>query len=88
MSLLTAGTVETFMVIKDTIADGATLKGLNLRKKTGATAIAVVKDEKSYTSPSPDFCIDAGDILVLVAAHKDMNQAFAFLSHPKGKAAD
>ena len=83
MSLLTAGTVETFMVIKDTIADGNNLKGLNLREKTNATVIAVVKGEKSYTSPSPDFCIDAGDILVLVAAHKDMNQAFTFLSQPK-----
>ncbi len=83
MSLLTAGTVETFMVIKDTIADGATLKGLSLREKTGATVIAVVKGEKSYTSPSPDFLIEAGDIVVLVAAHKDMKHAFDFLSQKK-----
>ncbi|HLP62061.1 MAG TPA: cation:proton antiporter [Candidatus Deferrimicrobium sp.] len=83
MALLTAGTVETFMVIKDTIADGSTLKGIGLREKTNATVIAVVRDDKSYTSPSPDFLINAGDILVIVAAHKDMDQAFRFLSQPK-----
>ncbi|MCU0285415.1 MAG: NAD-binding protein, partial [Acidobacteria bacterium] len=83
MTLLTAGTVETFMVIKDTIADGATLRGIGLREKTNASVIAVVRNDKSYASPSADFLIYAGDILVIVAAHKDMDNAFNFLSQLK-----
>lgn len=82
MALLTAGTVETFMIVENSAADGTNLKELSLREKTGATVIAVVRGEKSYTSPSPDFYIAAGDILVLVAAHKNMTQAFTFLSRP------
>ena len=83
MALLNAGTVETFLVIKDSIADGSTLRGLNLRKQTNAMVIAIVRNDKSYTSPSPDFLMNAGDILVIVAAHQDMDRAFTFLSHPR-----
>jgi CPA2 family monovalent cation:H+ antiporter-2 len=77
--LLTAGTAETFFVAKDTPAEGRTLGELDLRKKTGATVIAVVRGEQSFTGPSSEFRIQEGDTLVLVASHKDMDRAFQFL---------
>lgn len=78
--LLRAGTAETFYVSKDSPAVGKSLRELDLRQKTGATIIAIVREEKSFTSPSPEFAIREGDTLVLVASHQDMDRAFNFLS--------
>lgn len=78
--VLTAGTVETYFISKDSVAKDKTLKELNLRQETGATVIAIVRDEKPFASPSPEFIIEEGDILVLVANHQDMDRAFRFLS--------
>lgn len=80
--LLKAGTAETFLIHGDSPADGKSLKELDLRQKTGATIIAVVRGEKSIASPSPDFILREGDTLVLVASHADMDKAFVFLSPP------
>ncbi len=77
--LLRAGTTETFLIPQDSPAAGKTLKELDIRQKTGANIIAVVRGEESITSPSPDFKIKEGDTLVLVANHKDMDRAFHFL---------
>lgn len=76
---LAAGTAETYYVSENSAAAGKNLQELDLRKKTGATIIAIVRDEKSHTSPPSDFQIREGDILVLVASHRDMGRAFEFL---------
>lgn len=77
---LSAGTAETFFVGRGTWPAGKTLRGIDLRKKTGATVIAVVRGDQSFASPGAEFSIEAGDTLVLVASHRDMGRAFEFLS--------
>lgn len=77
--LLKAGTAEAFFVTSESFACRKSLADLDLRRKTGATVIAVVRGEKSFTSPSPDFIIEEGDTLLLVASHADMDRAFAYL---------
>jgi CPA2 family monovalent cation:H+ antiporter-2 len=77
--ILAAGTVETFLVGSGSPADGKTLKSLDLRRKTGATVIAVVRGEKTFKSPPPELKIADGDTLVLVASHADMDRAFRLL---------
>lgn len=76
---LTAGTVEPFFLPQASWAVGQTIGEIDLRRKTGATVIAVVRGETSFTSPGADFGILAGDSLVLVASHQDMDRAFAYL---------
>ena len=78
--LLSAGTAESFYVMRGSWPAGKTLGGVDLRNKTGATVIAVVRGEESFTSPGAEFVIETGDTLVLVASHRDMNRAFQFLS--------
>ena len=77
---LSAGTAETFYVVKGSWPVGKTLRAIDLRKKTGATVIAVVRGEESFASPGAEFLLEAGDTLVLVANHRDMNRAFHFLT--------
>ena len=77
---LSAGTAETFYVTRGSWPAGKTLRGIDLRKKTGATVIAVVRGDDSFASPGAEFMIASGDTLVLVASHGDMNRAFQFLA--------
>jgi len=77
--LLTAGTAETFYIGQDCPAAGLTLAQIDLRARTGATVIAVVRGDDSFTGPSADFKIETGDTLVLVASHAAMDSAFEYL---------
>ena len=45
---------------------GKTLKELNVRAKLGVNIIAVKNEEKTNVSPSADFCVQAGDIMVVL----------------------
>lgn len=77
--LLSAGTAETFYVGKGTWPAGKTLKDIGLREVTGATVLAVVRGEESFTSPGGEFTVEAGDTLILVANHRDMDGTFRYL---------
>ena len=78
--LLAAGTAETYFVPRGGWPAGKTLGELDLRGKTGATVIAVVRGSDSFTSPGADFGISEQDTLVLVASHRDIDRAFAYLT--------
>jgi len=78
--LLAAGTTDTYFVGQDAWPAGKTLGALDLRGRTGATVIAVVRGEESFTSPGADFEIREMDALILVANHRDMDRAFGYLA--------
>jgi TrkA domain protein len=67
-------------VTRESPSAGKTVGELKLRTETGATIVAVVRGEASFTSPPVEFRIEAGDTLVLVASHRDMDRASAFLA--------
>ena len=77
--LLASGTAETYFVGKGGWPVGKTLGALDLRGRTGATVIAVVRGEESFTGPGADFEIREQDTLILVANHRDMDRAFDYL---------
>jgi len=84
--ILSAGTAQTFLVTRESPPAGKTIGELRLRTETGATIVAVVRGESSFTSPPVEFRIEPGDTLVLVASHRDMDRASAFLAgRPGGK---
>jgi len=78
--LLAAGTAETFFLGQGTWPAGKTLGALDLRGRTGATVIAVVRGEASFSSPGADFELREQDTLVLVASHRDIDRAFRYLT--------
>ncbi len=77
--ILAAGTAESYYVGKDSWPAGLTLGGIDLRSRTGATVIAVVRGDESFSSPGAEFSVEPGDTLVLVASHRDMDRAFQYL---------
>ena len=45
---------------------GKTLKELNVRAKLGVNIIAVENEKKTNVSPSADYCIKQGDVMVVL----------------------
>lgn len=84
--LLAAGTAETFFIPHGSWPAGRTLGDLDLRGKTGATVVAVVRGEESFAGPGAEFRVLEQDTLVLVANHRDIDRAFHYLS--TGEAAE
>jgi CPA2 family monovalent cation:H+ antiporter-2 len=78
--LLAAGTAETYFVSTNSFPVGKTLGNLDLRSRSGATVIAVVRGENSFTSPGAEFEIREKDTLILVASHRDIDRAFHYLA--------
>ncbi|MBI4364338.1 MAG: cation:proton antiporter [Candidatus Latescibacteria bacterium] len=73
---------DTFLIEPDSPAVGQSLSRLDLRGRTGALAIAVVREGKHHLSPDAGFELSAGDVLVLVGDHAALEAAFALLSPP------
>lgn len=76
---LAAGTTDIFLVDETSPAALKTLQELDLSRHTGAKIIAVVRGEASYTNPASDFRILAGDALVIVGNHAEIEKAFQWL---------
>jgi CPA2 family monovalent cation:H+ antiporter-2 len=79
LGALEAGTTDVFRVAAGGAAAGRTLRDLDLRRHTGATVLAVVRGETPTPNPTPDTVLEAGDDLVLVGSHAEIDRAFALL---------
>jgi len=79
-SLFAASITSTFLVTENSPVIGKTLVELDLRKKTGTTIIAIVRGSKAVTSLSADIAINAGDVLVLLGSHAQLDQAVKLLT--------
>lgn len=79
LDLLAAGTTEVFRLDEGHRAVGQTLRSLDIRHLAGATIIAVVRGEKPWPNPDPDMRLEAGDHLVLVGSHAEIERAFELL---------
>lgn len=82
LDLLAAGTTEIFRLEEGSPAAGATIHGLDLRRRVGVTIIAMVRGDDSHPNPHPDLELEAGDQLVLMGSHAEMEQAFDLLEPP------
>ncbi len=78
--MIAGATTDTFYLEPGSPAVGQSLAGLDLRARTRALIIAVVRDGKHHVSPDPDFALQEGDILVLVGDHDALERAFDSLS--------
>lgn len=73
--ILTAATIDNFLVAEKSPAVGKTIAELALRSTTGVTIIAVVRGGKPRTNPAADVGVEAGDILVLFGSHAELDAA-------------
>lgn len=78
--ILAAGITETYYVDDDNPHIGKTLSELDLRARTEATIIAIVRNGKTITSPSPWEKVTVHDTYVLVGTHKSVDKAIQVLN--------
>ncbi|HVT43705.1 MAG TPA: cation:proton antiporter [Thermoanaerobaculia bacterium] len=76
-AIMAAGTYDTFLVLPDSMADGACFGDLPLENGR-VTAPVILRDGK-VINPTPDEPVQAGDTLLLVGAHEDLMRAVARL---------
>jgi CPA2 family monovalent cation:H+ antiporter-2 len=79
LDALEAGTTDIFRIERGSPVAGQSLRDLDLRRQTGATVLAVVRDEEPDPNPGGDTVLEAGDDLVLVGSHAEIDQAFVVL---------
>src|SRR6185436_12386086 len=74
--------IETLEVEDGSRAVGETPVTLALRRKTGCTVIAAVRDGKAHHTPDPDFRFRAGDLVVIVGTADSLAKAGSLFRKP------
>ncbi len=77
---LVGSTTDPVLLLDGSVAVGRTLAELEVRAKFGVTVIAIVRDGKSFHNPAPDYHLAAGDVLILLGSHQELDQAMRLLS--------
>ena len=77
---LMAGVTEVYYVNENNIFADSTLSEMNLRAKTDATIIAIVREKQTVTNPSGKEIIKAHDTLVITGSHKAVDDAIEYLN--------
>lgn len=75
---------QTFYLESDSYACNRTIAEVNLRAITGVLLIAVVRGGKPTTNPPAEFRLLAGDVLVMVGAHAQLDAAKTLLTRLPG----
>ena len=78
--ILAAGLTETFYVDESNPNIGKTIGDLNIRAKTEATIIAIVRENKTISNITPAEKIFEKDTLVITGNHKSVDKAIQLLS--------
>ena len=77
---LMAGVTEVYYVNENNKFIDSTLSEINLRAKTDATIIAIVREKQTVTNPSGKEKIRVHDTLVLTGNHKAVDDAIEYLN--------
>jgi len=78
--ILAAGIAESFYLNEENINTGKTIAELNIRAKTDATVLAIIREGKTISNPSASEKLLSGDTLVITGTHKAVDSAFNLLS--------
>ncbi|HUF40503.1 MAG TPA: cation:proton antiporter [Verrucomicrobiae bacterium] len=79
---LIGATTDIVSVLEDSASIGQSLRQIDLRKRTGATVIAAVRDGKPAANVGPDLVLQAGDLLVVLGNHKALDDAAQLINLP------
>ncbi len=80
LALLESTATQTFLLDPRSPACGRTIRDMDLRAQTGVTIIAIVRRGRPLTNPQPDATLEAGDVLVLVGVHQQLDIAKGLLA--------
>lgn len=71
---------QDFLLPYQESAVNQTIKDLRLRSESGATIVAIYRDDQSIANPEPDMKLLPGDVLLLMGDTKQIKDAVLFLN--------
>jgi len=77
--ILAQGTIETFYVSPGSEIVGKSIKELDLKARTGATILNIIRENKTITHPSSDLIFQAADQLIIFGSHSALDLALSTL---------
>jgi CPA2 family monovalent cation:H+ antiporter-2 len=72
--------IDSFTINRKCSAENKSIAELDIRAKTGATIISVVRGKENYSNPASDFKIKEGDVVILMGTHEHVEKAVEYLS--------
>ncbi|GMU81068.1 MAG: hypothetical protein AMXMBFR47_09390 [Planctomycetota bacterium] len=85
LRLLDTAATQPFLLPARSPFVGRTIRETGLRARTGVTIVAVTRDGRPLGNPDPEFQLQAGDVLVLVGRHMQLEQARQWLDPEHGR---
>jgi voltage-gated potassium channel len=68
-----------FQVSKDSLISGRRISDTNLRVKTGASIVAILKGDEMHPNPSTDTVIQENDVLLVLGTSEQLQRASALI---------
>ena len=59
---------------------GRTIGDGQIRTRTGASVVAVIRGDRSIPGPGPDFCLEAGDVALVIGSVEGVQTAARLLA--------
>lgn len=78
--ILSTRLTDTFYIRNDNVYAGKTIGEINLRQKTDATIIAIVREGTTISTPTAQDIIKPNDTIVITGTHQALDKAFELLS--------
>ncbi|HSP99422.1 MAG TPA: cation:proton antiporter, partial [Candidatus Dormibacteraeota bacterium] len=82
--LIAGGILESAQVMHGCRAAGRTLAELDLRRRTGATVLNIVRDEVPLPTADAGTVLEVGDLVVLYGSHEAIDRACRLLEPEQG----
>jgi TrkA domain protein len=73
-------TIDWLPIARGSEYDGRTIGDSAMRKRTGVSIVAVVRDTETVAAPPPEFELRAGDTVVAIGTAEGIGAAFRLLS--------
>jgi K+:H+ antiporter len=77
--IVMGGILERAQVMKGSLAAGRTLAELDLRRRTGATVLSIVRNEQPIPTPDGPTRLEPEDLVVLYGPHAAIDRALELL---------
>jgi CPA2 family monovalent cation:H+ antiporter-2 len=76
---LSKAQTDSFLLMPNSAVVGKSIKDLQLRAKTGASIVAVMRENNPFVNPPPDFLIRPRDVLILLGNPEELEKCLHYL---------
>lgn len=71
--------IDPFTITKNCCGEKKTIAELDIRQRSGATIISIVRGNEQFSNPGADFVLQAGDVVVLMGNAEQIEKAVELL---------